>query len=74
PQEALSMISVNGAWALGFEHRTGCIATGRPADFVILKPSVSPNTADQATMTIFDSMTEVVATFRGGRPIAGDFL
>ena len=74
PQEALSMISANGAWALGFEHRTGCIAAGRPADFVILRPSVSPNTAEEATMMIFDCVTEVVATFRGGRPIAGNFL
>lgn len=74
PKEALSMICVNGAWALGFENRTGCIATGRPADFVILRPSVSPNTADEATATIFDRTTKVVATFRGGRPIAGDLL
>ena len=73
PQEALLMITSNGAWALGFEHRTGSIATGRPADFVILKPSVSPSTADKATTAIFDATTAVVSTFRGGRPIAGQF-
>ncbi len=73
PQEALLMITSNGAWALGFEHRTGRIATGRPADFVILKPSVSPNTADKATAAIFDTTTTVISTFRGGRPIAGNF-
>ena len=73
PQEALLMITSNGAWALGFEHRTGSIATGRPADFVILKPSVSPSTADKATAAIFDTRTTVASTFRGGRPIAGNF-
>ena len=73
PQEALLMITSNGAWALGFEHRTGSIATGRPADFVILKPSVSPSTADKATAAIFDTSTAVASTFRGGRPIAGNF-
>lgn len=73
PQEALLMITSNGAWALGFEHRTGSIATGRPADFVILKPSVSPSTAAKATAAIFDTSTAVASTFRGGRPIAGNF-
>ena len=73
PQEALLMITSNGAWALGFEHRTGSIATGRPADFVILKPSVSPSTADKATAAIFDKRTTVASTFRGGRSIAGNF-
>ena len=73
PQEALLMITSNGAWALGFEHRTGRIATGRPADFVILKPSVSPSTADKATAAIFDVTTTVASTFRGGVPIAGNF-
>ena len=73
PQEALPMITSNGAWALGFEHRTGSIATGRPADFVILKPSMPPKTSDRAAAAIFDATTEVVSTFRGGRPIAGDF-
>jgi len=73
PQEALPMITSNGAWALGFEHRTGSIATGRPADFVILKPSRPPKTSDRAAAAIFDATTEVVSTFRGGRLIAGDF-
>ncbi|MGI9454301.1 MAG: amidohydrolase family protein [Pirellulales bacterium] len=73
PQEALLMITSNGAWALGFEHRTGSIATGRPADFVILKPSMPPKTSDRAAAAIFDATTEVVSTFRGGRPLAGNF-
>ena len=73
PEEALPMITSNGAWALGFEHRTGSIATGRPADFVILKPSMPPKTSDRAAAAIFDASTEVVSTFRGGRPLAGNF-
>lgn len=73
PQEALLMITSNGAWALGFEHRTGSIATGRPADFVILKPSMPPKNSDRAAAAIFDATTEVVSTFRGGRPLAGNF-
>ncbi|HBU37173.1 MAG TPA: hypothetical protein DEB70_05140 [Planctomycetaceae bacterium] len=73
PQEALPMITSNGAWALGFEHRTGSIATGRPADFVILKPSSPPKTSDRASAAIFDATTDVVCTFRGGRPLAGNF-
>ncbi len=73
PEEALPMITSNGAWALGFEHRTGSIATGRPADFVILKPSMQPKNSDIAAAAIFDASTEVVSTFRGGRPLAGNF-
>ncbi len=73
PEEALPMITSNGAWALGFEHRTGSIATGRPADFVILKPSMQPKNPDIAAAAIFDASTEVVSTFRGGRPLAGNF-
>ena len=73
PEEALPMITSNGAWALGFEHRTGSIATGRPADFVILKPSMPPKNSDIAAAAIFDASTEVVSTFRGGRPLAGNF-
>ena len=69
PQEALAMITANGAWALGFEDRTGLIASGRPADFVILKPTGTPKTLVKAAAAIFESTTEVVSTFRGGQPI-----
>ena len=63
------MITANGAWALGFEDRTGLIASRRPADFVILKPTGTPKTLVKAAAAIFESTTEVVSTFRGGQPI-----
>ena len=69
PQEVLAMITANGAWALGFENCTGLIASGRPADFVILKPTGTPKTLVKAAAAIFESTTEVVSTFRGGQPI-----
>ncbi len=71
PAEALGMVTRNAAWALGFEHKTGRIAVGRPADLVVLRPGEAPSTVGAATAAVFAADTEVVATLRGGRPIAG---
>jgi len=71
PAEALRMVTRNAAWALGFERTTGRIAVGQPADVVVLRPGQTPSTAEAATAAIFAADTEVVATFRGGRLIAG---
>jgi cytosine/adenosine deaminase-related metal-dependent hydrolase len=71
PAEALEMVTRNAAWALGFERKTGQIAVGRPADMVVLRPGKAPSTAEAATAAIFAADTEVVATLRGGRLIAG---
>jgi cytosine/adenosine deaminase-related metal-dependent hydrolase len=65
------MVTRNAAWALGFERKTGQIAVGRPADMVVLRPGVAPSTAEAAKAAVFAADTEVVATLRGGRLIAG---
>ena len=71
PTEALRMITVNAAWALGFEHCTGHVAAGRPADLVILRPAATTRNAAAATAAVFAPDTTVMATLRGGRLIAG---
>ena len=68
PQEALRMATVHGAWALGFEHVSGLLAAGRPADLAVLLPSTP---RDDPFDAILDPATRVVATLRAGRVIAG---
>lgn len=69
--EALQMVTRNAAWALGFEQTTGRIAVGRKADVAVLRPGGEPATVEAATAAVFAADTEVVATLRGGRLIAG---
>ena len=71
PAEALQMTTRTAAWALGFERCTGRIAVRRPADLAVLRPGTIPSTAEAAAAAVFAADTEVVATFRGGRLIAG---
>lgn len=68
PSEALVMATRHAAWALMQERRAGMLAPGRPADIVILRPPARPRDAHEAAM---DPATQVVATLRGGRLIAG---
>lgn len=72
PAEALRMVTMNGAWAIGFEHCTGRLTVGRPADLAMLRPATAPDSVAAATSAIFAADTEVVATLRGGRCIAGE--
>lgn len=68
PQDALRMATVNGAWALGFERRSGLLAPGRPADLAVLLPAITHGDPFDA---ILDPATRVIATLRAGRVIAG---
>jgi cytosine/adenosine deaminase-related metal-dependent hydrolase len=68
PSAALHMATVNGAWALGFERSAGVLATGRPADLVILRPIRPWTDPHEAAL---DPETTVVATLRAGRVIHG---
>lgn len=70
PAEALRMATVNGARALGFERRAGVLATGRPADLVILRPGGPWTDPHEAAL---DPGTTVVATLCAGRVIHGAF-
>ena len=68
PQEALVMLSRDAAWALGYEHRAGSIAVGRPADLVVLAPS-GPFTDPLDAILRPDA--RVAATLRRGRVLHG---
>jgi cytosine/adenosine deaminase-related metal-dependent hydrolase len=68
PAEALPMLSRDAAWALGYEHRSGSIAVGRPADLVVLAPA-GPFT--DPLDAILRPDTRVVATLRAGRVLHG---
>ena len=68
PREALAMATQHGAWALAFERRCGMLAPGRFADLVILRPSSRHADPSEA---VLDPATQVTATFRRGRVIAG---
>jgi cytosine/adenosine deaminase-related metal-dependent hydrolase len=70
PEEPLRMATIHAAWALGFEHRAGRLAPGRPADLVVLRPAAAPLRDPFAAA--LDPATAVAATLRRGRPIAGD--
>lgn len=69
PEEALRMATIDGAWALGFDHRAGRIAPGRPADLAILRPATASHPDPFAAA--LDPATVVAATLRRGRVIAG---
>lgn len=66
PQEAVRMATINGAWALAAEQRAGCLAVGRPANLVVLRPT---NPAGEPYAAAVDPGTRVAATLRRGRSI-----
>ena len=68
PAEALAMATRHGAWALAFERRCGMLAPGRLADLAILRPSSRHADPSEA---VLDPATELAATLRRGRVIAG---
>jgi cytosine/adenosine deaminase-related metal-dependent hydrolase len=68
PLESLTMATRQGAWALGFERRCGILSPGRSADLAILRPSGRYEDPHEAAV---DPATQVAATFRRGRVIAG---
>jgi imidazolonepropionase-like amidohydrolase len=68
PAESLPMLSHDAAWALGYEHRAGSIAIGRPADLVVLAPS-GPFT--DPLDAILRPDTRVVATLCRGNVLHG---
>jgi cytosine/adenosine deaminase-related metal-dependent hydrolase len=61
------MATLDGAWALGFEHRAGRLAVGRPADLAILRPARAAGEPHEATLA---PDTQVLTTLRSGRPIS----
>ena len=71
PREALAMATQHGAWALAFERRCGMLAPGRSADLAILRPSSRHADPREA---VLDPATQLAATFRRGRVIAGALL
>jgi cytosine/adenosine deaminase-related metal-dependent hydrolase len=68
PAESLTMATRQGAWALGFERRCGILSPGRSADLAILLPAGRYEDPHEAAV---DPATQVAATFRRGRVIAG---
>jgi cytosine/adenosine deaminase-related metal-dependent hydrolase len=68
PRDALAMATQHGAWALGFERRCGILSPGRSADLAILRPSSRHADPSEA---VLDPATQIAATFRRGRVIAG---
>jgi imidazolonepropionase-like amidohydrolase len=63
------MATQHGAWALAFERRCGMLAPGRFADLAILR-SLSRH-ADPSE-AVLDPATQLTATLRRGRVIAGN--
>jgi cytosine/adenosine deaminase-related metal-dependent hydrolase len=70
PEEVLCMATIHAAWALGFDHRAGRLAPGRPADLVVFRPATAPLRDPFAAA--LDPATAVAATLRRGRLIAGE--
>ena len=68
PAEALAMATHQGAWALGFDRRTGSLAPGRVADLLVLRPAQAHADPFDAAL---DPATKIVAVFRAGRLIHG---
>lgn len=62
------MVTVDAAWALGFERSCGILAPGRPADLAILVPR---NAHTDPYEAILDPATRITAALRAGRLIAG---
>ena len=67
-EEALSMMTVDAAWALGLERVAGRIATGRPADLVVLDLRGRSGDPHEA---ILRPETAVRAVVRRGRVLHG---
>jgi len=67
PAESLAMATRNGAWALGFDQRSGTLAPGMSADLVILRPAGGIADPHEAAI---DPATQIIATLRRGRVIA----
>jgi imidazolonepropionase-like amidohydrolase len=68
PAEAVAMATVNGAWALGFDRRCGRLAPGGSADLAVFRADAGRAEPHEA---VLDPAAVHVATFRGGRLIAG---
>ena len=68
PAEAVAMATAHGAWALGFERVAGRLASGHPADLVVLRPASAHRDPHDAAL---DPATTIVATLRAGRILAG---
>jgi imidazolonepropionase-like amidohydrolase len=68
PVESIPMLTRDAAWALGYEHRAGSLAVGRPADLVVLEPA-GPFT--DPLDAILRPDTRVAATLRAGRVLYG---
>lgn len=68
PAEALQMATLHAAWAVMLETKAGLLAPGRSADLVILRPNRSGHDPHEAAL---DPSTQVAATLRSGRTIAG---
>lgn len=68
PAEALAMATREGAWALGFDHRSGSLTPGRAADLVVLRPATVHADPFEAAL---DPTATVVAVFRSGRLMHG---
>ena len=67
PREALGMMTRDAAWALGLERVAGTIATGRPADLVVVG---LPDAADPLE-GILHPDAPIRLVLRGGRPLVG---
>jgi aminodeoxyfutalosine deaminase len=66
PAEVLRMATIDAAWALMLERRSGILAVGRPADLAILRPA---RTAADPYEAALAPDTQVLATLRAGHPI-----
>ncbi len=64
PEEAVVMATRHGAWALGFEHRCGLLAPGRPADLAIV---AVPTSGRDPCAALLDPSARITGTMRNGR-------
>lgn len=60
-EEAITAMTLNGAAALGYAHRTGSIEVGKQGDFVLL------DTDTPAVLVYYTGMNSVQHTIKGGR-------
>lgn len=60
-EEAITAMTLNGAAALGYAHRTGSIEVGKQGDFVLL------DTDNPAVLVYYTGMNSVQHTIKGGR-------
>lgn len=68
PEEALSMMTRDAAWALGLERMAGRVATGRPADLVVVD---LPGACSDPCEAILRPDSGVRAVLRRGRVVHG---